>query len=153
MLMNTHPILGDIVRPEHVLELDVATREEAMEALLGRLVPDAATRDKVRQELMEREKMASTALGLGVAVPHVRSPQVEDWALGFARTGQGLEWDSMDGQPVRLVFMLLANQRYALTFVKVISQIVRFVKNGDSRQALLEAPRDELLEVLKRIGK
>ncbi|MBE7558045.1 PTS sugar transporter subunit IIA [bacterium] len=95
--------------------------------------------------------MASTALAWGGGTD-VRSPHVEDWALGFARVRRGLEWDSMDGQPVRLVFMLLANQRYALTFVKVISQIVRFVKDGQNRLALLESPRDQLVKVLKRLG-
>ena len=148
-----YPILGDLITPAHVLELDVATREEALDAMLEQLVGAPADREAIRHELLEREAMASTALGLGVAVPHIRTARVENWAFAFARSKNGLEWDSMDGQPVHLMFMLLANQRYALTFVKVISQIVRYVKDGQNRLSLVEEPPDALLEALRRIGK
>jgi len=152
-MVTDYPILGELIAPNNILEIDVSTREQALDAMLERLVEVEPDRESIRHELLEREAMASTALGLGVAVPHIRTARVDDWAFAFARNRRGLEWDSMDGQPVTMVFMLLANQRYALTFVKVISQIVRFVKDGQNRLALVEAGPEELVEALRRIGK
>lgn len=150
------PIVGDRIADAVLPAMAAQTRAEALTALVDALSPDRLTlsRDSLVQALLERESLASTGIGLGVAVPHLKSRAVADWTFAFGRAPHGIEWDSMDGQPVRLIFLLLAHERHVHAFVRVLSQVVRFIKSGDNRLRLLEAPDPEsLAAVLREIGR
>ncbi len=101
--------------------------------------------------IFKREELVSTGVGLGVAIPHVKIPEVEDYVIAVGRKLSGLEFDSLDSQPVRLVFMIGASEHQSRDFIKMLARVMRLLKSGANRAALLEARiPDEFLEIIRK---
>ncbi|MDA0337790.1 MAG: PTS sugar transporter subunit IIA [bacterium] len=96
------------------------------------------------QRVLDREAICSTAVNRGVAIPHARSPEIEgvDANLGIHR--QGLDYDSPDGQPVHLVFLVLSSEIATPAYLSVLGRIARIFHREDMQQKLLAAasPQD-----------
>lgn len=135
------PSVSDIVKLTHVAIISPKDKREALNMTAELLKGHAAILDfaAFRSAIHQREEVVSTGVGLGVAVPHVKIPEVTDYVLAIARCATPIEFDSLDGQPVRLIFMIGASHRSALSFVRFLAQVVRLVKDDGRRQALLEA--------------
>jgi len=89
--------------------------------------------------LQDREKISTTAIGEGVAIPHGKLPTVEKiWGL-FARSLPGVDFASLDGEPTHLFFTLIAPQDAAADHLKALARISRLLKDPDLRQRLLAA--------------
>ncbi len=142
---------GQLLSIEGVCELHSANKSEALTELcelLGRH-PNVRNPEIVRQAIFDRERLVSTGIGIGVAIPHVKIPEVEDYTIVVGRHRQGLEFDALDGEPVHLVFLLAAAERQAGEFVRLLASVVRFVKDEGVRQRLLVADfPDEFLSIL-----
>jgi mannitol/fructose-specific phosphotransferase system IIA component (Ntr-type) len=105
---------------------------------------------KFHKDLVNRERKATTGIGAGVAVPHVRSTQVRSFVMGFARSREGLPFASIDGQPVRLFFLLASpsfedrSQEWDRIYLRVYRQIAEMVTEPWVVEAFLDArePQD-----------
>ena len=112
----------------------------------------ARTPDAIIDALRRREALGSTGIGKGIAVPHVRSTLIAERALLIARSTKGVEFDSMDGGPVHLLFLIVAPPlERDLLYLKMVAEIVRSTRLARTRQKLLEAAnfaavRDILVE-------
>jgi PTS system nitrogen regulatory IIA component len=112
----------------------------------------ARTPDAIVDALRRREALGSTGIGKGIAVPHVRSTMITERALLVARSAKGVEFDSMDGGPVHLLFLIVAPPLERDTiYLKLVAEIVRSTRLARTRQKLLEATnfaalRDILVE-------
>jgi PTS system nitrogen regulatory IIA component len=112
----------------------------------------ARTPDVIVDALRRREALGSTGIGKGIAVPHVRSTMITERALLVARSAKGVEFDSMDGGPVHLLFLIVAPPLERDTiYLKLVAEIVRSTRLTRTRQKLLEAAnfaalRDILVE-------
>jgi PTS system nitrogen regulatory IIA component len=112
----------------------------------------ARTPDAIVDALRRREALGSTGIGKGIAVPHVRSTLIAERALLVARSTKGVEFDSMDGGPVHLLFLIVAPPlEKDLLYLKMVAEIVRSTRLARTRQKLLEASnfaalRDILVE-------
>ena len=133
--------LHDFLRAEYIVDLAATTKKEALQELCELLDGDPRIRDAeaFRTAIFERESLVSTGIGLGVAIPHVKIPEVEDYVVAVGRKSDGLEFDSIDGQPVRLIFMIAASEAQTGEFVRMLARVVRLVKGGETRVRLLEA--------------
>lgn len=100
--------------------------------------------------LMAREAQASTGVGLGIAIPHVKIPQVVDYVVGVGRSKAGVEFDAIDGKPVHLIFMIGASDRQTREFVKILAQVTHLLKSAQVRDALMHAEiPDQFLNVIR----
>lgn len=114
----------------------------------------ARTPDAVLDALRRREALGSTGIGKGIAVPHVRSTLIAERALLVARSTKGVEFDSMDGGPVHLLFLIVAPplERDPI-YLKLVAEIVRSTRLARTRQKLLDAANFAALrEILVEAG-
>jgi PTS system nitrogen regulatory IIA component len=86
-----------------------------------------------------RELIMSTGIGLGVAVPHAKLKGIEDFFVVLGILRHGIEWESIDEQPVRLVFLIGGPESDQTGYLKILSKIVHLAKSPSRRQKLLDA--------------
>ena len=106
-------------------------------------------KDALVKVLEEREKLGSTGIGDGVAIPHGKLNGISKPYMSFGRSKSGVDFDSMDTQPVHLFFLLLAPENSAGAHLKVLAKIAKMLKNTSFRKKLLEArDRDEIYDII-----
>jgi fructose-specific phosphotransferase system IIA component len=121
--------------------LEATTKDEILAELVEVLATQRCIRDagEVLRVIREREAVLSTGIGNGVAIPHgksMASPQLSI-AAGVAR--EPVEYDALDGEPVRLVFLLVGPEAAAGAHIKALSRISRLVRQPELRSRLLES--------------
>jgi PTS system nitrogen regulatory IIA component len=98
---------------------------------------------------LDRESLGSTAIGDGVAIPHGKFPGIIAPIISFGRSRKGLDFESMDGQPVFLFFLLIAPEDSASVHLKALARIAKMLKDSNFRKLLIEAPnRKELYKTI-----
>jgi fructose-specific phosphotransferase system IIA component len=110
--------------------------------------------EAVTHALLERERVMSTGIGGGVAIPHAQSPAVRTLAVALARPAKGIEFESLDEKPVRLVFMIVGPEERG-GFIRILARISRLLYSGDLQARLLEAktPTDVLATIAEEEDK
>ena len=145
--------LSQLLRSSSIrLDLSVASKEDLIRQMVGVLSADGLLTDAeaVTTALLDRERVMSTGIGGGVAIPHAQNPGVRELAVSFARVGQDLPFDSLDGKPVRLVFMIVGPEERG-GFIRILARISRLLYAGDLQQKLLEAKDpEELVGIIRR---
>jgi len=93
----------------------------------------------------------STGVGHGFAIPHGKTDAITDIVAAFAITAQPLDFDSLDDQPVRLIFMLVGNDSHVGTHLKLLSRVSRLMNSDSFRSQLLQAANPEqVLELFRQ---
>jgi len=124
--------LTQYIRPDCFLaDLTVRTREDALRRIVHAVAEKGYIRDEkeVFARLMERENIQSTAVGNGIAIPHCFTDEVPDLIIAVARSRQGLEFDSFDGKPTQVVFLLMGNRQEHSLHLKALARIARLIKS------------------------
>ncbi len=125
------------------------TKDDILDAMIGLVAasPRVLDREKVRTAIFEREKIMSTGVGNGFAIPHGKTDAVSDIVAAFAVTAVPIDYDSLDEKPVRLVFLLVGKENLVGPHIKLLSRISRLMNKEEFRTRLLESrnPR-EILE-------
>jgi len=98
----------------------------------------ALDKQKVLEVLLEREKISTTAIGEGVAIPHGKLAGVERVLAVFARSPEGVDFASLDGGPTHLFFVLIAPENAATDHLKALARISRLLKDEAIRRRLLK---------------
>jgi PTS system nitrogen regulatory IIA component len=138
-------IMDLLVRDAVILDLDSRSKREGLAEMAGRLAGAEPGLDAPRllEVLLEREKLQSTGIGDGVAIPHGKMPGLSRLVASFARSRAGLDFDSIDGQPTHLFFLLVVPEHSAGKHLKALARISRFCRDAAFRKQLLEATRIE----------
>jgi nitrogen PTS system EIIA component len=134
-------LLTELLSPERVVvPLHAVNRQAAIEALTRRLSRIAdAEYEQVLGAVLERESVLSTGIGFGVAIPHARSAAVRELTMVAGVTPSPVPFDAIDGEPVRLFFLIVGPEASAGLHVKILSRIARLVRREPVRRQLLEA--------------
>lgn len=134
-------LLTELLSPDRVVvPLPADDRHTAIEALTRRLSELAgAEYQEVLGAVLERESVLSTGIGFGVAIPHARSAAVRELMMVAGVTPRPVPFDAIDGEPVRLFFLIVGPEASAGSHVKILSRIARLVRRESVRQQLLEA--------------
>ncbi len=104
--------------------------------------------EKVRQAIHDREKIMSTGVGKGFAIPHGKTDSVSDIVAAFAVTEEPIDYQSLDNEPVRLVFLLVGKDNLVGTHIKYLSRISRLMNKDEFRTKLLNAQTSkEIIEI------
>ncbi|MBW2599777.1 MAG: PTS sugar transporter subunit IIA, partial [Deltaproteobacteria bacterium] len=100
-------------------------------------------RSAMIEVLLEREKLGSTGIGDGIAIPHGKLAGLEKLVVSFGRSVTGVDFDSMDGRPVHIFFLLLAPENSAGLHLKALARISRMLKDISFRESLIKAETSE----------
>ncbi|MBU4305934.1 MAG: PTS sugar transporter subunit IIA [Candidatus Omnitrophica bacterium] len=134
-------------------DLKATTKEGVIRELIELLVDAQAIKDKERlvKVLLEREALGSTGIGQGVAIPHGKSESVKELVAAFGLSQKGVNFDSLDGEPVYIFFLLVASEDSAGPHLKALARISRLLKDKYFRDTLRSAKDEKtLLKVIKQ---
>ncbi|MBK8233826.1 MAG: PTS sugar transporter subunit IIA [Candidatus Eisenbacteria bacterium] len=166
--------LARLLRPELIL-LELETKElpeselgetpleryqwELKEQILGELVDlvdrsgRVGNKGKLLQDLVNREKKATTGLAHGVAIPHVRTMHARDFLIGFARSTPGVNFDCFDGEPAHLFFIMVAPPYNDVSYLRIYKSLAEAFSFRDARREFMEAQDEgEVLRAVKRMS-
>ena len=144
--------LSELLGQENIIsELTAKDKKKVLEELVDAMIyPDSIIeKHALVKVLLERERLGSTGIGDGVAIPHGKYPGIDQPLISFGRSLEGLDFESMDGQPAHLFFLLVAPENSANLHLKALATIARVLKNSSFRKALMEASSRE--EIYRRI--
>jgi fructose-specific phosphotransferase system IIA component len=139
-------LLSSLLPPENVVvPLSASTKEEAVEELLDLLVAYGIVTDK--QEMLrliwERENVMSTGIGYGVAIPHTISNKVTQPAASLGLKPSGIDYNSLDGKPATILFLLISPELDASPHVKILAHFSRVFRHAAVREKLLACTSGE----------
>lgn len=146
MVTTTSRSISQLLDPNLVcLDLAGGTKEEILLGLTNLLKGDPRIDDfpQMQKAVLDRERMMSTGVGKGIALPHAKTSAVNDIALVFAITTQPIHFGAVDNIPVRMLFMILSTENEKTAHIKLLSRISRLMNNDDLRKELLSADNYE----------
>jgi PTS system nitrogen regulatory IIA component len=132
-----------ILQPDDIIPALVAeTKDGVLAELAGRVEErhPGLMRQELLQILQERERLGSTGIGDGIAIPHGKLREARDLVMLFGRSRTGVDFNALDGRPVYLFFLLVAPDDAIGIHLKMLARISRILKDPTVRKALLEAP-------------
>lgn len=148
--------LGSFTRPELIFpKLADDSRESVLRSLAERMAEAGAITDASRfyNELMEREKLGSTGIGGGVAIPHCKLRDLDRVLLAVGVSEQPIDFDAADGKPVRLFFVVAAPEKTPTEHLKTLAAISRWVKQPEHVRQILEIEEPaEIVDLLDEDG-
>jgi len=140
--MKVHELLDS----KYVLtEFKSENKDEVINELIDLLNGDNRVVDleEVRKCVFDREKIMSTGVGKGFAIPHGKTNSVNDIIAVFGKSEKPIEYNSLDGEPVNLVFLMIGKDTLVSKHIKLLSRISRLMNNDQFRKKLIEANSEE----------
>ncbi len=142
-----------MIDERHMTFLSCEHSKEAIEILIDRLSATGAVvhPEQVLQAALHREKIVSTGIGLGIALPHARVDNIEEFfiAVGIQKEGS-ISWVSLDSIPVRIVFLVVGPQNQDTLYLKVLSKLTEIMRTPEMRNELLHAKEiSELVHIFE----
>jgi len=144
--------LSEILEENNIIsDLKASDKNGVLEELTETISSRDSSIDKAAlvKVLVERERLGSTGIGDGVAIPHGKLSSVTRPIISFGRSKQGLDFDSMDGQPAYLFFLIVAPENSSGFHLQVLAKIAKILKNSAFRKKLMGAAnREDLYQTI-----
>ena len=139
--------ISDLLQPDAVFaSLKVQSKKQLLQELSARVAPRTGLTDRrIFETLTERERLGSTGVGAGIAIPHGRMADIKQIVGVFARLESPIDYDAVDKQPVDLVFMLLAPDAAGADHLKALARVSRLLRNQQAVEKLRAATKAEAL--------
>lgn len=139
--------ISDLLSPEGVLpSLKVKDKKQLLNVLAERAAQiTRAPHTRILETLVERERLGTTGVGQGIAIPHGRLGEIRKISGIFAKLETPIEYEAVDNQPVELVFMLLAPEGAGADHLKALARVSRLLRNQAACDKLRKAPTAEAL--------
>ena len=130
-----------LVREASILDLTASVKDEVLAELAGALAgaEEGLDREDLLRVLRERESLQSTGIGEGVAIPHGKMGGLDRLVATFARSKAGVDFESIDGQPTQLFFLLVVPEHSGGQHLKALARISRFFRDASFRDKMLAA--------------
>lgn len=142
-----------LLKPQTVLpNLEAADKEEVLNKLVASFEEEVSNGElqKIRDAVFEREKIMSTGVGKGLAIPHGKTPGIEQTYAAFAILKEPVDYEAIDDQPVNMVFLLVGPQASNSLHIKMLSRISRLMNNSEFRDRLRACTSaEEIIEQFK----
>ncbi|MCP5045431.1 MAG: PTS transporter subunit EIIA [bacterium] len=138
-------IMDILVKDAVILDLVASEKNAILEEMSGALAAaePSVSAGRLLEVLIEREGLQSTGIGEGVAIPHGKMAGLERLMASFARSPAGVDFDSIDGQPTQLYFLLVVPEQSGGQHLKALARISRFFRDSAFRGKLIDATRIE----------
>jgi len=144
--------LSEFISPQLTkLELSSTTKLDAIKELIDMLdtagyLTDA---DAFLKSVLEREKVGSTGIGKGIAIPHSRTATVREVVVAIGRSSAGIEFEALDNRPVHLIFLIAAPIESGGLYLKALARLSRLLRYQEFRNELMEAGTvDEVIKII-----
>ena len=106
---------------------------------------------KIEQEIIQREKMGTTGIGGGIAIPHILTKEISQTVMALGRKREGLKFEAIDDAPVQLIFLLVGPKGEESLHLKLLCKLSRVLHNTQFKKTLIEVEKkEELLNVFKK---
>lgn len=141
------------VLSKETINVDLKARDKKgvlneLTAPIAQLV--GAQQDELVRVLLDRERLGSTGIGGGIGIPHGKLKHLESLVLGFGLSRQGIDFESMDGRPTHIFFLLLTPENSAGLHLKLLARISRMLKSDVLKERLMQAEhQDDVLSIVK----
>ena len=139
-------MLSELLSPERVkVPLVSQSKDDVLRELVQLALPSAgdAALDRIVKSVLDREKLLSTGIGSGIAIPHGRTSEVDALILAAGVAPEPIEFDTLDGKPVSLFFLLLGPESAAGAHVRALGRISRVLRHESVREDLSHATNAE----------
>ncbi len=127
------------------VDLKARDKKSVLDELVAPVAEETgASHENLVKVLMDRERLGSTGIGGGIGIPHGKLKNLESLILGFGLSRQGIDFESMDGRPTHIYFLLLTPESSAGVHLKLLARISRLLKNDGVKERLMQAqtPQD-----------
>lgn len=146
--------LVDVFKPEYIkIPLEKGSKDEVIKELIDVLNHNKVITNSqgILQAVFDRERIMTTGVGNGVAIPHCKHKDCRQFAVALGVHPRGIDFDSIDEQPARIVFLLIGPEDQPGTHIKLLSRISRIISKDDIREKVLSAssPQD-LYDLIKK---
>jgi PTS system nitrogen regulatory IIA component len=135
-------LITDYLDDRLVVFLQSDTQSKVVDELIEALDRAHQLKDKEQfhQAILDREKIVSTGIGLGLAIPHAKLPGYDQFFIAIGiQEEKGIEWNSLDGSQVHLIFMIGGPDNRQTEYLNILSRLTMAIKDSDRRKALLKA--------------
>jgi PTS system nitrogen regulatory IIA component len=131
----------DILKEEAIIsDLNATDKRGVLERLTGAVAKaSGVNQEEMVRVLLERERLGSTGIGGGIAIPHGKLKSLESLLVGFGRSLKGVEFEAMDGKPAHLFFVLMAPEDSTGDHLRMLARISRLLKDSTFKERLMTA--------------
>lgn len=145
--------LSDYIQEAGIsLELKGSSKVEILNSLVQLLGKNTSLSDEENliDRLVEREKLGTTGIGFGVAIPHCKTSEVDKLHIMIGKSTQEIDYAALDGKPVKLFFLLVAPENSSAQHLHALAKIARLAKDSATRMEIMEtSTKEDLLELIK----
>lgn len=142
----------EVLKQEAIIaDLKASNKKAILEELIVPVASIAGIdQEKLVRVLLERERLGSTGIGNGIGIPHGKLKELEELVIGFGLSRKGVDFESIDGQPAHIFFVLMTPENSTGLHLKLLARISRILKNDSFRERLLTAAdREEIYNIIK----
>lgn len=136
----------------YIRQLEARDKFQAIEELARSFEGSALCSDisSLINALKEREEIMSTGIGYGIAIPHAKIQSVSEMAFAIGISRKGIDFDSMDGQPVNLIILVIAGEKQHKDYLRLLSNIMAILKKEPVKETIIQsASPEEIISILK----
>jgi mannitol/fructose-specific phosphotransferase system IIA component (Ntr-type) len=146
------PSVIDYTKSAYIKVLGSTNKFKAIEelALVFNGTPVCNDIDSLTKALKEREEIMSTGIGFGIAIPHAKIGTIQEMSFAIGISREGIDFDSMDGEPVHLVILVAAGEKQHKEYLRLLSNIMSIIKKDHVKDSIINAATSEdVLEILR----
>lgn len=131
--------------PNRIIDITSDNKNDALKELAKVIGTSNIITDEelFLKKIYDREKLMSTGIGYSIAVPHIRDASIKDFVIALGRKAEGLDYESIDNKPVKLIFMIGASDTQDRDYIRLLSKLVLRLKNKKFVKKLLAAASPE----------
>lgn len=137
--------ISDFIDETRIKDLKSDNKTDALNEMVELISTSENIKDSsmFKKAIFKRESLMSTGIGLGLAIPHAKIAECEDFVIAIGRLKNGIEYESLDNKPVNLIFMIGASDQQDKEYIRLLSRLVLRLKDNHVQKALLKA-KDKL---------
>ena len=146
------PKLVEMITEERIVRLKSQDKEGVLRELCEAIAqaPEITDKEDFYRAIVEREKILSTGIGLGVAVPHAKIASVKDFVMAIGVSDDAIDFDALDGKPVHILVLIGASDAQKDLYVRVLAKVAMMLKNPEVRDRILKAREpSEIMDILR----
>src|SRR4030042_5212979 len=135
------PSVTDLTKTEYIKVLEATNKFKAIEelALVFKDTDVCGDIQSLTKALKEREEIMSTGIGFGIAIPHAKIGTIKELAFAIGISKAGIDFDSMDGEPVHLVILVAAGEKQHKEYLRLLSNIMSIIKKDSVKDSIINA--------------
>ena len=140
---------------ERAIRLAATSKATALDELIDVVAAASEIHDKdaLWRAIHDRESIMSTGIGVEIAVPHAKLVSVADFLIAVGISPGGIEWDAIDGAPVKIVVMIAGPDNRQEDYLRILARVVLLLRNPNNRRKLVETESpDEIAQFFHRVG-